>query len=226
MSTITELLKHQAVRKALAEHYRKGVTAAVNRYEDNAADEDSVTGALGQALSGDGDINLGKVALRWKTSYRKLRGRGRGAPEKKFGADGIFEIEFEDERGIRSRKSLPFQAKNNISSYGRAELRDQARKLGDFPGGGIVVNYRPEGYSVIDADVVASGSATRSNERPLSEVLSGDFLECTCGSATYFFEPALKGIIMVQAPMLLMRRWAPEHRIRTSLKARSKHLSF
>lgn len=220
MSTISDLLKDETLRRTLANHYHRGIEAAVEAYEDNAADEDAVTGALGQALRGQGAVVLNDKVIGWKTSYRKLRGRGANAPEKHFGADGIFEVEVEDGDGLLSRKSLPFQAKNDVASYGKADLVDQAAKLTGFPGGGIVVNYRPDGYSAVDAKSVASKDVNRRDERPLAEVLSDEFLACKCGSTAYFFEPALKGVILVQGPLLLMRRWSPSHRIRTTLRVR------
>lgn len=129
MTLISEMLANDVVRGVLADHYRVSIAAAVRGYADSAADEDAVTGALGQALRGEGTIRLDGKVVRWTTRYRKLRGRGRGAPEKMLGADGIFEVELEDDEGVRSRKSLPFQAKNNSPSYGDSHLRRQAKGL-------------------------------------------------------------------------------------------------
>lgn len=219
MTAITDLLNNDVVRRVLAKHYRAGIAEAVEAYEESAADEDAVTGALGQALHGQGAIVLDDKIVGWKTRYRKLRGRGKNAPEKRFGADGIFEVELEQD-GILSRKSLPFQAKNDAAGYGSADLMDQASKLAKFPGGGIVVNYRPDGYSAVDAKSVANRDASRHTERSLGDMLSDEFLACKCGSTAYFFEPALKGIVLVQGPLLLQRRWSPAHRIRTTLIVR------
>lgn len=221
MTVISEILEDERVRHALADHYRVRVAEAVAGYADSAADEDSLTGALGQALRGSGTIvSSDGRPLRWTTRYRKLRGRGRNAPEKQLGADGLFEVELEDEEALRSRKSLPFQAKNNASTYGDRHLRQQAAQITDLPGGGVVVNYRPEGYVAVDAAAVARGEATRQAEVPLADALGRDFLGCRRGSAGYLFEPTLGGMLLVHGPLLLLRRWAPRHRIRTTLTVR------
>jgi hypothetical protein len=223
MTLISEMLGTESVRQALADHFRDRVAEATEAYADSSADEDSLTGALGQALRGRGSVRLrdGRV-VRWMTRYRKLRGRGPNAPEKKVGADGLFEVELEDDQRVRSRKSLPFQAKNNASSYGDSKLWQQAGQLTEFPGGGIVVNYRPEGYVALDAAMVANGEATREVESPLAESLGRDFLECRRGSTAYLFEPSLGGIFLLDGPLLVLRRWSPEHRIRTTLVLASK----
>jgi hypothetical protein len=217
---ILDILRNIKLREVLAGHYRRGVASAVKNYQDSAADEDSVTGALGQAISGDGAFVVDGKLIGWKTRYRKLRGRGPGAPEKRTGADGVFEIELEDDAGIRSRKTLPFQAKNDASSYGDSDLREQAKQLTDLPGSGIVINYRADGYVVVPAEAVAKGTATKKIERPLEESLGGDFLECTTGSAAYIFDPTRQEFLQPSGSILLRRHWAPGHRIRTSLKIR------
>jgi hypothetical protein len=195
------------------------VAAAVHGYADGGTDEDAVTGALGQALRGQGELALpdGRI-VRWATRYRKLRGRGRNAPDKHLGADGLFEVEMEDEERDRSRKTLPFQARNGAAGYGDSLLRGQAKRLNAFPGGGVVINYRPEGYVAVDAGLVAEGEATRDSEVPLADALAEDFIDCRRGSTTYLFEPSVGGLLLVHGSFLLVRRWSPHHRIRTTLR--------
>jgi hypothetical protein len=218
--TISELLQNERVRRALSDHFRAAVAAAAQGYADDAADEDAVTGALGQALRGQGEIALpdGRV-LRWATRYRTLGGRGRNATERNLGAEGLFEVEMEDEEGDRSRKSLPFQARN-AAAYGDALLRGQARRLNAFPGSGLVINYRPEGYVAVDAVLVAEGEATRNSEVPLADALSEGFIGCRRGSTAYLFEPSLGGVLLVHGSFLMVRRWSPRHRVRTTLRLR------
>jgi hypothetical protein len=217
--TISELLQSEHIRGLLADHYRRCVTAAVQGYADSATDDDTVTGALGRALRGQGELALpdGRI-VRWATRHRKLRGRGRGAPEKHLGADGLFEIEMEDEDRDRSRKSLPFHARNGAAGYGDSLLRGQAKRLDNFPGGGVVVNYRPEGYVAVDARLVAEGEATRDSEVSLADALAEDFVGCRRGSTAYLFEPSVGGVLLVHRSFLTVRRWSPGHRIRTTLR--------
>jgi hypothetical protein len=217
--TISELLQDEGIRRTLSDHFRSGVAAAVRGYADGSADEDAVTGALGQALRAQGELAMsdGRIVW-WATRYRKLRGRGRIAPEKHLGADGLFEVEMEDEERDRSRKSLPFQARNAAVGYGDSLLRGQAKRLSAFPGGGVVINYRPEGYVAIDASLVAEGEATRNSEVPLADALAGDFIGGRRGSSAYLFEPSVGGVLLVHGSFLTVRRWSPRHRIRTTLR--------
>lgn len=96
----------------LRDRYLAGVADAEAKFRFGAGDEDSLTGALGQAISmaqpiqfsGNGESYVVQVF------YYKLRGRGRGAPEKSYGADGIFQIEVIDgagtSRAIEARSAL------------------------------------------------------------------------------------------------------------------------
>jgi hypothetical protein len=217
--TISELLQNESIRRTLSDHYRSGVAAAVQGYADSAADEDAATGALGQALRGQGELSMpdGRI-VRWATRYRRLRGRSRNAPERHLGAEGLFEVEMEDEEGDRSRKSLPFQAQNAAAGHGDSLLRGQAKRLNAFPGGGVVINYRPEGYVAIDASLVAEGEATRDREVPLADALAEDFIGGRRGSTAYLFEPSVGGVLLVHGTFLMVRRWSPRHRIRTTLR--------
>jgi hypothetical protein len=217
--TISELLQDERIRRTLADHYRSGVAAAVRGYLDSAADEDALTGALGQALRGQGELAMpdGRV-VRWATRHRRLRGPGRNAPEKHLGADGLFEVEMEDEERDRSRKSWPFQATNAAAGYGDSLLRGQAKRLSAFPGGGVVINYRSGGYVAVDAGLVAEGEATRNSEVPLADALAEHFVGCRSGSTAYMFEPSVGGVLLVHGSFLMVRRWLPRHRIRTTLR--------
>ncbi len=95
---IEDLLRLSAVQESIGEHYRRGVSAAVETYGQHAgADEDSVTGGLGQSLAGRGLVELPTGdEIAWVTSYTRFRSSGTGAPEKRFGGDGVFEIQLTD----------------------------------------------------------------------------------------------------------------------------------
>jgi len=92
----------------LADRYREGVSAGVAGYQHARADEDTVTGALGQALLGRGAFALsdGRVAT-WSTQYTRFGSAGKSGPaETRYGADGIFEIELTDDEGITTIRNL------------------------------------------------------------------------------------------------------------------------
>src|ERR1700689_1754658 len=104
----------EAVLSALREHYYTGVKAAEIGYEYNAADEDAVTGALGQALVTHGNriVEVDGEVFGWRATHFKVGGRGKNAPERRLGADGIFQLEVRNRFGrLIRRKGLLFQAK-------------------------------------------------------------------------------------------------------------------
>ncbi|HSD29560.1 MAG TPA: hypothetical protein VLL75_19815 [Vicinamibacteria bacterium] len=217
--TISDLLQDEGVRRTLADHYRAGVAAAVRGFTEAAGDGEATTAALGRALLGQGELALadGRI-VRWTTRYRRLRGRGGGAPEKNLGAEGLFEIEMEDEEKDRSRNTLPFQAWMGTPGYGEALVRGQAKRLAALPGGGVVIGYRPAGFVAVDAGVVAEGYATPGDEVDLADGLARDFVECRRGSTLYLFEPSLGGVLSVHKSFVTVRRWSPRHRVRTTLR--------
>jgi hypothetical protein len=217
--TISDLLHDESVRRTLSERYRAGVADAVSAYAETAGDAEAATAALGRSLAGQGQLALadGRV-VRWATRYRRLSGRGIGVPERNLGVDGLFEIEMEDEEKDRSRNTLPFSARAGTPDYADALLRGQAKRLAGFPGGGVVVSYRPAGYLAVDAGLVAGGDATRGDEMDLADVLARDFVECRRGSTLYLFEPSLGGVLLVHGSFVTVRRWSPRHRVRTTLR--------
>ena len=217
--TISELLHDESVRRTLSERYRAGVADAVRAYAEAPGDGEAATAALGRALAGQGELALadGRI-VRWATRYRKLSGRGGRAPERNLGAEGLFEIEMEDEEKDKSRKTLPFTAWTGTPDYAEALLRGQAKRLHAFPGGGVVVSYRPAGYVAVDAGLVAEGDATGGDEVDLAHVLAKDFVECRRGSTLYLFEPSLGGVLLVHGSFVTVRRWSPRHRVRTTLR--------
>jgi hypothetical protein len=97
-------------------------------------------------------------------------------------------------------------------------VRGQAKRLGAFPGGGVVVSCRPAGYVAVDAGVVSEGDAERGDEVDLADVLARDFVECRRGSTLYMFEPSLGGVLFVHGSFVTVRRWSPRHRVRTTLR--------
>jgi hypothetical protein len=108
--------------------YLEGVSNAESFFEDNEDDEDALTGALGQAISMKNSIvhEDGSGTYELKISSKKIRGRGPGAPEKRLGADGIFQIQiFKDDKSIFS-KGLPFQSKKTNSDTRKSVI--QAKK--------------------------------------------------------------------------------------------------
>ncbi|TKR34130.1 hypothetical protein FCE95_07655 [Luteimonas gilva] len=181
----------------LRDRYLAGVADAEAFFDQNRGDEDSLTGALGQALAMREPILFtgpeGIYSVR--VSYMKLRGRGPNAPEKRLGADGIFQIEVANNRGdVIRRKGLPFQAKTNWRGKSSTLLR-QAELMEQMSPGGLVIDYSSNGYKACLANnvVVVGGHRSGVNHsgamRPLGQVLSRDFLNCTIGTRDLYFDP-------------------------------------
>lgn len=85
---------------------------AERKFHMHAADEDSLTGGLGESLATNGtfSITVGEKKYKFVTEYYKVRGRGKGAPESIFGTDGIIQIRITNSQGINCfNKGLPFQ---------------------------------------------------------------------------------------------------------------------
>ena len=124
----------ESVLESLREHYYAGVTAAEIGYVHNAADEDAVTGALGQELFTKGIRFIednGRV-YSWRAFHYKVGGRGEGAPEGWLGADGIFQLESLSAEGtVLRRKALLFQAKKEWRGTNK-RLLDQVEKMAHY----------------------------------------------------------------------------------------------
>lgn len=177
-------------------HYALGVANAEAFYEQSSADEDSVTGALGQALARAEPIRFQKGFEEYQISisYKKVRGRGRGAPERLYGIDGIFQISVTSKDGGNALiKGLPFQSKKGWSGKDKNLLSQVDRMESEAPGG-IVIDFGPDGYKACSAkDVIAAqGSRTIANRhnsvRSLEQILAHDFLNCHIGRRGMFYD--------------------------------------
>lgn len=180
----------------LRDRYLAGVSDAEATFSQNSADEDSVTGALAQALATPKPVRMSVGTKEYLINifYRKLRGRGPNAPEKRYGSDGLFQIAVAVGNEPILSKSLPFQAKINWRGRNLA-LSKQAALMEKTTPGGLVIDYSQTGYKACPAYAVieAKGSRTLLDRthpaRPLGQILSRDFLGCTLGIPNLFFDP-------------------------------------
>jgi hypothetical protein len=189
-----DLLPPQLLQ-SLRDRYLAGVADAEFFYSQNSADEDAVTGALGQALAMRDPVifSNGRQQYQLQVSYRKVRGRGPNAAEKRFGIDGVFQIRITDQYDeVVRQKALPFQAKMNWRGKNK-DLAVQAGKM-EVLQGGIVIDYTPTGYSACPSKAVFASHGSRPQVerfgvvRPLGQVLANDFLNCTVGKIGAFYE--------------------------------------
>ena len=181
--------------RVLQRHFYAGVKEAEVRFNFHMADEDAVTGALGERLTEpqvlfhtDGQV------YSWSTSAYKIRGRGPSAPENELGADGIFQLDvLNEESEFLLRKGLLFQSK--IEWHGTdGRLLHQAQTLLMQSRSAIVISYSSRGYQAIAArDVVAADGNRRRVRRmankSLAEVLGDEFVWCKRGDMGLYWEP-------------------------------------
>ncbi len=169
-------------------HFTKRIEKAVQSYRFNDADEDSITGALGQALSTPHPIVVstfkGAVYSFAIESY-KILGKGPGTPEKRTGADGIIQITVESDGKPIFAKGLPFQAKKLIR-YHEPEVAPQAADMFRTSGSGIVLRFSPDGYDARDvrhslAEEIDEEIPTPTGFAPLGTVMGDWFLKCEIG---------------------------------------------
>ena len=186
----------EIVIDTLRDRYIAGVSDAVATFDMNAADEDALTGALGQAIATSRTLSSSteKGSVHVEIGYTKLRGRGKNAPEKKFGSDGIFQISVADSQGriIRS-KGLPFQSKKEWRRSDK-KLAEQAKQMEEYTLGGIVIDFSRCGYKACSANQVIKAEGKRKNiddmksMRPLGQVLGDEFPACRIGTTGLYFD--------------------------------------
>jgi hypothetical protein len=176
--------------QVIRDRYLAGVADAEATFSLNEAEEDSLTGALGQSLATVSPqiMFTSQGMFSWRIYHWKVRGRGAAAPEKRFGTDGIFQIEvFASDGHLIRAKGLPFQAKKNWRQANR-KLFDQAKDMRRELGGGIIINYSANDYKACSVeDVIEYGSrpkglADKGALKPLGQLLGSDFLDCKLGS--------------------------------------------
>ena len=191
-----DLLPPELVR-LIRDRYLAGVADAEAQFSMHQEDEDTVTGALGQAISMSHPQIFQSNGERyvWQVSYKKIRGRGKGAPEFHLGADGMFQIEVRDRRNrVVRRKGLPFQAKKFWEGRDQ-ELIGQAEKINAAAGQGLVIAFSDVRYEACStADVLRlEGDGRRVREerkmRSLGQVLGNDFLNCDIGTDGLYYDP-------------------------------------
>lgn len=192
----------QEVLPNIQRHLVEGIENAEYGYRFHYADEDAITGALGQALlsrptfvsSPNGELYT------WSTTYYKIRGRGPGAPEKYIGADGIFQIEVLNREGqIVGRKGLLFQSKKEWVEKDN-KLGDQVTQLPMQMFEGIVIDYEEGGYYACSSAVVAEARGDRrkipaNNFRPLTDVVGFDFPACRIGARDLFYDDSEERLV-------------------------------
>lgn len=205
------------VRVQIEEQFRAAAKRAPEHFADNKNDEDSISGAFGAVLK---DTVKGAAdGFTWKTAAKKLRGRGDGAGEKRYGADLAIEIQVESD-GKPRRKTLLVQAKKNWDGKD-GKLAEQASKICGLPGDGAVFDYRPGEYRAVRASVAAKAEG---NARfvPVEEFRSAgdllaDFVACRIGSTRIFYVVDDDQLIVADDDGVRVVEFAVAHLARTTV---------
>jgi hypothetical protein len=176
--------------------YMESIADAASRFSIHAADEDAVTGALGDTLARRPPVEFteGGQHYRCKITYVRIRGKGPHAPEKPYGADGAFQIQVRDLDGRLIReKALPFQAKKHWIGTDADVLR-QARSMMATVRTGIVIDYSESGYKACSATAAITSQGNRKGVEVAGEMedlgvlLATKFVDCTIGKLDLSFD--------------------------------------
>jgi hypothetical protein len=188
----------------IAAHIRARMPHAEGGWTSGSSEEDTITGDLGSALRTHypRSITTGGINYRWSLSYKKFLSKSTRSVEKRLGADGIFQIEYEDlVTGEMTTKGLLFQSKNQWTGRNQ-KLLSQAKDMEQFvPKGGAIFEYGPRGYKACDATQAITANGQR-NSLPDTEMLSlsdylvDRFMECTSGIRGLYYD-ANRNILLV-----------------------------
>lgn len=194
----------EPILQQIRDHLREAGNDAADAWQSASADEDTLTGDVFGHLRRRRrrGMRVGNRIWRWSVDYRKLRGRGAKAAEKRTGADGIIEIEATDLVNQSSwRKGILFQAKKTGARSGRT-LNNQIRRMERLaPTGSAYVEYGPDGCIAepghrrlaYDQD---PGPRDKQAPRPLGDFLADRFLRCKEGVQGMYLDGA-RGILVI-----------------------------
>lgn len=193
---------------AIAEHLRTKGQRLHRDWEVNHVHEDSLTGAafVDLCTRRTRRVITSDRIWHWKIQARKFGSAGRRSEEKRYGADGIIEIEVRHSatRTVE-RKAILIQAKKEWKGK-NPRLLDQVRTMEGFAeGSSVVVDYSPDGYSaVIGRDVLeAAGDLNRlpaGKKMPFGKFLADQFLACTVGIRGLYYHPRRRLLILPPRP--------------------------
>jgi hypothetical protein len=192
----------EPIFEAIQEHLRTVGDNAQTAWPAANAEEDTLTGDFCGRLA----INPQRVRVNggkrweWSIRYKKFRGRGKGAFEKRSGADGIIDIEVTT-NGEKLYKGLLFQAKKD-GLRGDAKLTEQVRNMESLAkGGSAIFDYGRDGYRAIPGGIFLKSRSDRQsfierNEHPLGSFLGDEFLSCSSGLRGMYFD-AVRELLLV-----------------------------
>src|SRR6266498_312121 len=204
---MVELIGQHIVDR-IAGQYGAAVATALEHFESQQADEDRLTGALGQSMAmtvHGRAVGTDGHEYAWKTELKSTRGRGRRASEKRLGADAFLEVVIRDELGVQlRRKTLPIQAKKRWTATDRTLAR-QVEKMLAACGSCLVVDYQDVGYSAVSGPLVLEADGDRRRIptgalQPLADILGKEFLSCHIGTTKFWFDVRAQELVPSETP--------------------------
>jgi hypothetical protein len=212
-------------------HLRERAERAQAGWESASEEEDALTGDFCGSLRNDWvEVNGHGGRWFWRVRYKKFRGRGKAAPEKHLGADGIFEIEARPVDGDIVTKGVLFQAKKERGGS-RRDLRDQVRRMEAIaPGGSAVFEFGPNAYRA-EASSEMFPAKQDSNRIPHPRNLIGDyladqFLPCRSGIRGMYYDAVRRNLVVPAAGTIRIVNLAFAHRVRVEAVHSSRFLEF
>jgi len=190
------------VKKSILDHFKKAIDNATEAYKNASEEEDALTGQLGFSLNckvkkvnvkGDRQKEQLPGIWKWSLKYTKFRGRGPKATENIVGADGIFEFGVSYGKSFQ-KKSLLFQAKNNLSTD------NQSLKLSTWREAAFVMNFTPNEIEAFYIDDVVRSQGVRKNiseKLLLYNFLSEIFIECLIDDLDLEYNPRAHRLIWI-----------------------------
>ena len=182
----------EVMYNAISDRIKAGISDAEALFGVNEEDEDAVTGALGQAISTPQPVVFTGPEGVFELTIKSFKTRGKGpyAPEKKLGADAVFQIAVFHEGNRLFAKALPFQAKK-VGGFRNLKVQLQAKGMQQHFGSGAIVRYSKNGYRAVDIREMVTKDGTILDqpvtETKLATVFGDHFLACKIGSTGSYY---------------------------------------
>lgn len=214
----------EQVREDMRERFETRIAKTIAEFASADEDEDVMTGHLGanltthsrQVFVPDAEIPGPWI---WSLSYRKFRGRGPGATEKRLGADGILEVTVAGPYGSDT-KSMLFQSKME-GAAGAKGLVEQCARLTTWREAAAVFSYGAAAFEGLTLDDVlaARGDLAAASGEGLASFLSEKFVGCEVGDTDLSYDAQKKMLRWRDAQrQLVSTQFAAKHRIRIDVK--------
>ena len=212
----------------ISEHLIDGCAHGEEGWESGEDEEDTLTGDLGGSLRRKWTtVSTQSGDWKWRMTYKKFRGRGKGAEEKHIGADGIVEIEIEKANGEGETKGILFQSKK-VTSKGKEKLLEQLRDMEELvPKGSALIEFGPKEYKGFESTEVITadgkiGTIDNNGNNRLGSFLAEKFLPCEVGARGLYYEAPRKTLIIPNQTKGFTRIKAKlKHRFRIEVKQKS-----